>query len=293
MLENKVGKITRLDISNSLKIFGVMPGDLLYIRANLGKVGRLDGSVTDVILGGILDLLGPEGTLIVPAFTKQSKIWEKPPYVFDAKSVPYTGALSKLVLSLENVVRSKHPTHSFAAVGKYASFLLETHDEKAACFEPMRQLIKLNGKMMLIGCADESPGFSTVHLVQYDLGLSQKHYLKYFYKSKFLKNGREEIYLPKESPGCSQAFSNFYKDYDASQNFITGNIGDAWSLCVHAKKAYEVEMNTLKENPRYIICGDPTCISCYITRGYNKRNIPFAIYGHIKKIYNTIIKKIL
>ena len=118
MNETQIKKITRKQISQALLKFEINEGDTLYIRANLGKIGRLDGNFSSTIFGGIMDVLGPNGTLIVPTFTTMSKIWDKDIVTFNEKSPPYTGAFSKRFLRLENVKRSQHPSHSFAAIGK-------------------------------------------------------------------------------------------------------------------------------------------------------------------------------
>lgn len=139
--------------------------------------------------------------------------------------------------------------------------------------------------MMRIGCVEDSPGFSTVHLAQYDLGLSQRNYMKLLYKVKVVKAGKEVIWRPHESPGCSAAFSNFYKDYIHSQNLITGKVGNALALCVGAKKAYTVEKEILRHHPRYTICKDPKCVCCHLFRSYNKRDIPIGLYGLFKRAF--------
>ncbi len=233
------------------------------------------GNAVDVLLGGLFDVIGDEGTLLVPAFVPQYKIWRRDIPVSDQSTRPYVGAISTIVLSQPGALRSHHPTHSFAALGRRAEQLLAGHDADAACFEPMRALMAAHGKMLLIGCLKESPGFSTVHLAQYDLGLSQRHYAKWFVHVR-LPGQTRTFYHPFESPGCSAGFDVFYSDYANDANLRTGYIGDAWTLCVDAERAFAIERAILSKNPRYCLCDDPTCVSCRILRGYNKRAAPIA-----------------
>jgi aminoglycoside 3-N-acetyltransferase len=273
--ESADGLVTRAAVAAGVRALGVGSGDVLYLRAGLRDLGELDGSPRDVFLGGLLDVIGSTGTLMVPAFVRPYWIWQRDIPVSDENTPPTVGALSKMVLELEGALRSSHPTHSFAAIGPQAPYLLEGHGQDSGCHEPVRRVVELDGKMLLVGCLRESPGFSTVHLVQFDLGLSQRHYSKLLTHAR-LPGDDGRYYRLLESPGCSVGFDKLYRDYANDGNLVAGYVGSARSLCVGAARAYATEHAILSKTPRYCLCDNPACLSCRILRGYNKRAVPIA-----------------
>jgi aminoglycoside N3'-acetyltransferase len=276
-------QVSRQQITDGFLQLGVRAGDILYLRCGLSRLGVRPSDIEDVFLGGILDALGPEGTLITPAFGKTSLRWEKPLAVSAPDSVPTTGAFAKLVLARPDAYRSTHPTHSFVGLGRQAEEILRNHPDEGACFEPIRSIVEADGIMALVGCVESSPGFSTVHLAQYDLGLSQRHYTKLMLAVR-KTDSEGPIFRPVESPGCSSNFGVFYKDYIEDRNLRSGYVGKAWSVAVRAKAAYTRERAILERNPRYTVCEQEDCLSCRITRGYNKRAIPGALLHRAKRM---------
>lgn len=274
---------TRQAIADDLAALGARQGDILYVRCGLGKIGVRAKQVEDVFLGGIFDAIGPQGTLIAPAFGKISYRWDKEIAVSTHDAPPITGGFSKMLTTMPNAYRSTHPWSSFVAIGARAEEILRNHSEDGAAFEPIREVVRANGLMALIGCVAESPGFSTVHLAQFDLGLSQRHHLRHVLAvRKNTADGPMARFV--ESPGCSRNFGAFYKDYIEDANFSAGYVGRAWSIAVRARPAYGREIDILKRNPRYPICNNPGCASCRLTRGYNKRAIPGAVLHHLKSV---------
>jgi aminoglycoside N3'-acetyltransferase len=268
--------VTRALISRDLISLGAKPGDILYLRCGLSGLGVQSKLVRDVFLGGIRDAIGTGGTIIAPAFNRQGFRWERNLPASSPSSIPITGAFSKLLLAEDGAYRSTHPTHSFVGLGPKAEEILRHHPDDGACFQPIRAIVKNDGLMALIGCVASSPGFSTVHLAQYDLGLSQRHYAKYLIG---VRKGNPDgpIFKPVESPGCSDNFGIFYKNYVEHENFACGYVGRSWSIAVRAKAAYAIERSILERDPLYPVCGRRDCISCHTTRGYNKRAIPGAL----------------
>jgi aminoglycoside N3'-acetyltransferase len=255
-------------LSEQLLNLGLARGDVLYLRASLKPVGISKEELGPSLLRSIFDVVGPEGTLIVPAFVRQYGRWQRNIPVSDKNLRPNTGALSDIVLAHPSAIRSQHPTHSFAGLGPVASEILEGHTAEKSAFEPMRKIVDRDGLMMLVGCVESSPGFSTVHLAQFDLGLTRRHYLRHLTHVRLPDlNGRRQYFNPIESPGCSMSFGKFYGMYD---EFRRGKFGEADAVSVRAKAAFALEKRTLSKDPLFVDCGDPYCLHC-TARGYNKR----------------------
>ncbi|RFC68202.1 MULTISPECIES: AAC(3) family N-acetyltransferase [Mesorhizobium] len=265
-----------------IRSLGAVSGDVLYMRASLSKIGLPRPEIETVFLQAVRNVLGSSGTIIVPAFVKQYPRWKRNIPVSDKDTPSNAGALAQLILSLPGAIRSEHPTHSFAGYGPRAREILEGHIGDRACFEPMRSIAEMNALMLLVGCVEESPGFSTVHLAQFDLGLSQQHYLKYVSHVRVRdKSGGESFFHPIESPGCSKQFGRFYEVYSEQ---TAGLIGKASSMSVRAKSALNIEKSVLERNPRFTICDNGKCLSCSL-RGYNKSSIPKYFLSRIQRIF--------
>lgn len=262
-------------LSEQLKSLGLARGDTLYLRAALRPVGIPRETLEQLLLRSIFNVLGPEGTLIVPAFVRQYPRWRWNIPVSGKNTRPNTGALSNIVLATPGVVRSSHPTHSFAGLGPAAEEILERHYGDRAAFEPMRKIVERNGLMMLIGCIDSSPGFSTAHLAQFDLGLTQQHYLRHLVHVRTSDvDGKRQYFRPIESPGCSMGFGKFYKMYEGFQR---GSFGCAEAVSVRAKAAFALEKRVLSEDPLFADCGNQYCPHCN-TRGYNRQALPKFVF---------------
>lgn len=274
--------VKRRQIADDIAALGAREGEVLYMRCGMQALGIPPSEVEDVLIGGIFDAIGPGGTLIGPAFVKTSMRWAREITVSNRETPPYTGAFSKLMLRQPGALRSTHPTHSFVGIGPHAREILEHHPNDGSCFEPMRKIVERDGLMALIGCVKASPGFSTVHLAQHDLGLTQQHYTKLFVTVR-LGDANGPVFRPIESPGCSDNFGAFYKDYVEDGNFKSGFVGKAWSIAARAKGAYAVERAALERDPLYPICDKPECISCNVMRGYNKRAIPRGLLANLAK----------
>ena len=280
MARDSTSSVMRRDVAEGIAALGAVEGDVLYMRCGMQALGIRSRDLDEVFLGGVRDVIGSGGTLIGPAFVKASLRWSKDLIISNRDTVPYTGAFSKLLLRQPDAYRSNHPTHSFVGIGPRAEEILGHHPADGSCFEPMRKIAEIDGLMAVVGCVESSPGFSTVHLAQHDLGLTQQHWTKYFLA---VRQGGPDgpVFHPIESPGCSDNFGVFYKNYVESGNFRTATVGNAWSIAVRAKEAYDTEIEVLGKNPLYPLCEKRDCISCYILRGYNKRAIPGGLLRYL------------
>src|SRR5664280_984846 len=167
-------RLTREALAEQMRLFGLRTGDVVLIRASLKPVGRLEGGAA-TFLQALLDVVEPEGTVVSLAFTAASFL--KPA----RKSQPFTpttrtnaGALPQAMLDHPRSFRSTHPTCSFVAIGRQAEEIIEGHGPHAGAYEPVRRAMTLRGKGLLVGCVKSSPGFTTAHVAEHDLGLHRR-----------------------------------------------------------------------------------------------------------------------
>ncbi|WP_207485280.1 AAC(3) family N-acetyltransferase [Arenibaculum pallidiluteum] len=269
--------ITSSDIARDLVGMGVRAGDTLYVRSKASAVGRMAPPAGQTLVAGLLEAVGPEGTIVVPAFTDPGFRWSRNKARFTPDQPPNTGVLSKIVLKQAGAFRSAHPTHSFAAIGPRAREILGDHDASKPAFHPMGRLIDLDASMILLGCATDSPGFSTVHFVQNELGLSSRHWTRFLYEVEVPGADGTTRWHPSEDPGCSRGFDKMYRHYIARENFTTGHVGAAYTILVRARGAYQCERDVLSRDPCALLCDRADCVSCRILRAYNLGAIPAAL----------------
>jgi aminoglycoside N3'-acetyltransferase len=294
MSEYKIEELTK-----QLRLLGLSEGDRVLIRASLKKIGEIEGNgnTPNKVIEAFLSAVGESGTIIALSFTK-TFIFPKrhTDYVYSSSTPAITGGLANAMIKWPGAVRSKHPSNSFVAIGRDAKYILSEHDENATCFSPIAKLLELNGKMVLVGCVKDSPGYSTVHFAQNRLNLSTKTILKNVYGVYYRKeNGAMALFKKTDIPGCSEGFSKFYSHYVKEGYLKTGFVGDAYSALINVTDAYNIEYDLLKKNPKIALCDNQNCIFCRAGVYYNKidwtgfylRMFPILL----KKVYSLITEK--
>ncbi len=138
----------------SFRELGLSKGDVLLVHSAYKSFGGVEGGPQTVI-DALLEVLGGEGTLVVPTFTfafcEQFNNTGKG--YFDLDNTPSeTGILTEFVRKMPGAKRNLHPIHSFAAYGKLADELSSASDKSSFGKETvLAKLHKLDAKIMMIG----------------------------------------------------------------------------------------------------------------------------------------------
>jgi aminoglycoside N3'-acetyltransferase len=266
---------TRETIAEDVLRLGVAKGDVILVRGALGAVGRISGGAKAMV-EALLDAVGASGTVVSLSFTETAFIRRPDPAKpFTQDSPTYAGALPKAMLGYEGRSRSLHPNCSFVAIGARAQEIVDGHGPKAGAYEPVRKMIAMGGKGILIGCVDASPGFTTAHLAEADLRLYRRVIFPWLNKVYYVDQDRSLRLFTRMDHGlCSQGFSNFYSHYVRRGILRSGYVGNAYSVAVPLAQAYEIERALLAENPRFAVCGDRRCVMCNARRWDRVHRIP-------------------
>ncbi len=252
------------------------------VRAALSAVDTLPNG-PNTLIDAFLDVINISGTLVSLSFTSSSFLKkpdrDKP---FRINTPTYAGAFPNTMLTYPEAKRSTHPTCSYVAIGKNAGWITVDHGPKSPAYEPIRKMINLNGKMVLIGCVATSPGFTTAHLAEYDLGLLNRVICPWlnavFYEAN---DGTLKLFRRKDLGLCSNSFYKFYAHYVNAGILKTGLIGNAYSISVPAKEAYLIEKKILSKNPQFNTCDDPFCFMCNGRRWDRIHRIPIYVSKRI------------
>jgi aminoglycoside 3-N-acetyltransferase len=161
---------------------GIAAGDTIVVHGSLKAVGWISGGA-NTIIDALLQVIGPQGTLIVPAqYTENldpglldqpidpslAKVLRQsqPPFRGKATHFPSMGALTTAVQLDERSKISDHPTCAVVALGKHAKWITADHPLSPAFGwgSPYAKAAELNAKVVLIG-VDYSV-LSALHTVQ-------------------------------------------------------------------------------------------------------------------------------
>lgn len=268
-------------LKNDLKNLGLQKGDTLLVRADLGTIGKLESKKREDYINFLLEAVGEEGTIVGLSFTSGFFLRKNKNNIFDGNNKSYTGAFANIMLKHTNAIRSSHPTNSYVAVGKNADYILKNHDENSGAYEPIRKIMGLNGKMILIGCVKSSPGFTTTHLAEVDLGLHKRIIFPRLNGAYYKKNGEIKLFTRNDNGSCSSTFYKFYGHYVKNELLKQGQVGNAYSILIDANKAYEVDYEVLKNNQKITLCDNDNCMLCRARRWDNLMDMPKYIITHI------------
>ena len=180
-------------LAGQLEACGLAPGQTVLVHSAMSKLGWVCGGPVAVI-GALLEVLGPEGTLMMPAHTTSNtdpSNWENPSVpeawwetirasmpAFDPRITPtrQMGRVAELFRTYPGAMRSNHPIGSFAALGPNALRLTETHalEEEFGDASPLGKLCELDGHILLLGVGHENN--TSLHLAEYRADFPGKRY---------------------------------------------------------------------------------------------------------------------
>lgn len=165
-------------------MLGVRPGDVVLVHSSATSVGFVVGGAQAVVQA-LLDVLGSDGTLVVPAHTSDNSDparWRNPPVPeswwpvireqapgFDRSRTPSRGmgVIAETVRTWPGASRSEHPQVSFAALGRHAADITGAHrlDDALGEHSPLGAVYRLGGQVLLLGCGNASN--TSLHLAEW------------------------------------------------------------------------------------------------------------------------------
>jgi len=175
---------TRASLRADLATLGVRPGSVVMVHSSVRALGWVAGGPVAVVQA-LRDVLGPDGTLVVPTHTPGNSdpaVWRNPPVPeswwtvirdempgFDPALTPsqWMGSVPELVRTWPGARRSDHPHVSFAALGPAADQIVRDHrlDSMLGEQSPLARVYALGGDVLLLGVNHGSN--TSLHLAEY------------------------------------------------------------------------------------------------------------------------------
>jgi len=186
--------VTVASLINDLKRLGLQPGQVVLVHSSLSSLGWVSGGPVAVIQA-LEAVLTPTGTLIMPthsAALSDPAHWQHPPVpeswwepirqtmsAFDPDLTPTRemGVIAETFRRQPGVLRSRHPSVSFAAWGQHALEIIEGHSLEYCLGEesPLARLYDLDAQVLLLGVGYDRN--TSLHLAEYRADFASKKYM--------------------------------------------------------------------------------------------------------------------
>ena len=247
--------IDRDFIRYSLSLMDIRPGDTLLVHSALSAIGQVEGGA-DAVIDALLDAIGSEGTLVMSTLTG----WGVP---FDLDRTPSAvGLVSERFRLRPGVLRSRHPVHSVAALGRHAAEVVHGHEDCATgcgAGTPYDALIRLGGKVLLLG----------VDLDRNTLMHTLEEFADAFYLLRldipaptWLGGADGARFTLRKFPPGHRDFLSLTPRLRAVGALIEGRIGNAVVKVLDLPKFVTVGLAALAADPEAFLCRNPHCPFC-------------------------------
>jgi len=250
--------VQKEDIKEGLKKLGLKRKDMVLVHSSLSSFGYVIGGVNTVV-DAILEIIGEEGTLIVPTFPFRGLMYD---YIssnplFDVRNTPsLMGIITETVRLREKSLRSLDPSHSVASIGKKASYITKGHENslKACGIDtPFGKNIKEGGYILLLGVTHSSN--TTLHTVEETAEPDYIYDESRIFKVKVIDwQGRERITttLP-TTPNHPRDFDKIEPLLIEKGVQVKGKIGNSIIRLVKASDLFGIAMEEIKKDPTFLL----------------------------------------
>jgi len=232
--------LTQAEVVDQLRTLGVERGGVLLVHTSFRAIRPVEGGPHGLI-EALRAALGPEGTLVTPAWTGDD---DEP---FDPASTPAAedlGVVPETFWRMPGVMRSSHP-FAFAAVGPQAARItsgdlpLPPHVPDS----PVGQVHDLDGQVLLLGVNHDAD--TTVHLAELIAGVPYripKH-------CTVLRDGRAVRIEYGENDCCGERFTLVDGWLRARGLQAEGDVGYARARLARARDVVAVALEHLAADP--------------------------------------------
>jgi aminoglycoside 3-N-acetyltransferase len=239
--------VTKDDIINGLVKLGLGNGDLVTLHSSLKSLGHVEGGGQTVIRA-LLETLGPQGTILMPAFSFPLKSQDEP--IFDVRETPScVGLITEIFRREYATSRSIHLSHSYSAAGPLAAELTIHRLDITPCGKdsPLGKFMDRDGKILLLGVGYNS--CTAFHVVEERM---KAPYMIFQAnpKAKYRING-EVFPLPSKILGktFSYDFTMMEREFRAQGIIQVGKIGGATASMLSSRSFMECVERRLKNDP--------------------------------------------
>lgn len=142
---------------------GIKKGDVVMLHSSYTALRGADGG-PDAVLDVLIELIGEDGTLLIPAFNFNS--WSDSHYFDIVETASEMGVITEYARARPSFKRTIHPIYSFVVYGKLQRQFLACDDEEAFGSNSVFALFhKLDGLIISIGL-EYNDSFTFIHYAE-------------------------------------------------------------------------------------------------------------------------------
>lgn len=244
-----------MTLAADLRSLGLAAGDRVVAHSSARAVGE----APDAIVDALLEVVGRDGLLVVPAFTYDTARFD--PAVEPGRA----GAVAEAVRLRPGAVRSLHPSHSVAALGAGAAELCAGHELLAAADvdSPLDRLARAGGHVLLLGVGRVAD--TTVHVGEFRAGAPYLHVPfspDWPRVHEIVADGRIRTVEYDRFPGCSRAFGVVERGLRERASIRDGFVGRAIAQLARGEDVIDEAVALLEADAGALLCTDPRCYRC-------------------------------
>ena len=257
-----VSEFRRIGLSNS---------DVLLVHSSFKSFGGVEGGPQTVI-DALMNVLGSEGTLIVPRFNFDFSTYGT---TWDVRSTPsHMGIISEFVRKDPRSKKVFHPIYPFSIIGKYADELIK-HRYKGGYSKDsiFHQLLVYDAKIIQIDKVYKST--TLIHHAEEILKVDYKYY-KNFTGYVIDENGKKyedtfNLYVRKIDEGYVTDVLPIGKILEDEGVMNIDRIADATIWYMKARDVYDCTVKSIQKNP-HVLCKiiPPTEENKFLIKNYSE-----------------------
>jgi len=242
--------INRDGIARALAELGLKRDDIVIVHSSLSSIGRVDGGA-DAVVDAFLEVIGPGGTLLVPAFGA-------------------LGIITEVVRNRPGAVQSCHPKASVAGIGRDAEAICKDHWKESTAHgegTPYLRIAEMGGYVCLLGVDQDRN--TTLHSPESLLCLP------YLNPTKEITFATDEGEVTKSwdyFPGPHRDFIGIDKVLRESGKMQAGLVGRAVARLIKSRDLIDICVEAGRADPAVVLCDNPNCADCVKQRAALSRN---------------------
>jgi aminoglycoside 3-N-acetyltransferase len=241
-------------LTEDFKRLGIKPCDNVLIHSSMKSIGEVKGGA-DTVLDVFCEYLAENGNIALPTHSWAKINYENP--VFDPEKEPScVGILPEIFRKRKGVIRSLHPTHSIAVMGKDAEefvkneHLMNTPCGRRGCWG---KLINMDFRIMFLGCGTKCNTF--IHGVEEWNSIPERLSKEYMPLKIVMPGGtlfdRPMKHHSDPYGGISQRYDRIMP-YMENKGYVTkGKFGDADCVLIKARDTYSLTSELLRQNVNF------------------------------------------
>lgn len=252
-------QLSTTELVQQLGAIGVAPGTVLVVHSSFRRVGPIEGGPMGLI-EALTDALGPHGTLVMPTMSGSRSLTPFDPATTPTRNM---GVVAETFRQLPGVLRSTHPTSSFAARGPLAAAMTapQALTPGHGPDSPIGRVHAADGWVLLLGVGHDAN--TTIHLAEH---LAEVPYRIRKWTTIEVQ-GIPERAEYEEIDHCCENFElvGGWLDERGLQRY--GSVGHAASRLARARDIVDVTVAVLRDDPlRFLHAPGARCEECGLAR---------------------------